>query len=76
MELPVKSDGKRSEEKIVVTVKDMAGNTSDKERSSIDFTLSASFWDLHKGLVIGLGSAGLLGLLAVLVLFIKKRRSL
>ncbi|HRR76041.1 MAG TPA: hypothetical protein P5191_04410 [Ruminococcus sp.] len=75
MELPVKSGGKRSEEKIVVTVKDMAGNTSDKERSSIDFTLSASFWDLHKGLVIGLGSAGLLGLLAVLVLFIKKRRS-
>ncbi|MBQ9808099.1 MAG: hypothetical protein IJM55_04450 [Ruminococcus sp.] len=75
IELPVKSDGKKSEEKITVLVKDKAGNTSDSGKSTVEFTLSASFWDLHKGPVIGLGAAGLLGILALIVLMIKKRRN-
>ena len=75
IELPVKSDGKKSEEKITVLVKDKAGNTSDSGKSTVEFTLSASFWDLHKGTVIGLGAAGLLGILALIVLMIKKRRN-
>ena len=75
IELPVKSDGKRSDEKIVVSIKDKAGNSSAEDDSSIEFTLSASFWDLHKGMVIGLGSAGLLGILALVIIALKKRRN-
>lgn len=74
IELPIKATGRNSTEDILVSVKDKAGNYSEDSKSGIKFKLSASFFQRNMTASLGIGASGLLALIAVAMLLMKKRK--